>query len=119
MEFEIEEAFPQTAHVILKNAQEKQDFIEMMTEKLGAEKIVAVTTEKEEEEVSTASDAMRVLVSIRKHPKCTVANIHQDTALGLDTINEKLETLLKAGKIKQRMADGVPHYKPAKKTRKK
>jgi len=110
MEFEIEESFPQTAHVILKTAQEKADFIEALG-KLGAENLMAITTEKEEEQVSTATEAMRVLVSIRKNPKCNHADICKDTGMGAELVSEKLDTLLKAGKIKQRMKAGVAHYK--------
>jgi predicted transcriptional regulator len=114
MRYTIEETWPQTAHVVLKDAQEKADFLEFL-EKFGAEKMMAVTTEQEVQEASTASDIMRVLGSVRKHPRSTWTDICKDTGLETELVQEKLETLVKAGKIKRRMAGGAAHYKSVRK----
>lgn len=110
MKFNIEESYPQTAHVVLASAQEKEDFLELL-EKLGAERLMAVTAENEQEEVEEQSDIHRVLEAVRKLGRCTILEIIKEVNLSADSVNEKLETLLKAGKIKKRMGGGVAHYR--------
>lgn len=116
MRYTIDETWPQTAHVVLKDAGERDEFLAFM-DKFGAEKMLAVTSDVEEAEAEKPREIHEVLDAVRKLGRGTLKEITRETSLGSALVEEKLETLTKAGRIKKRMAGDVAHYKPAKKVK--
>lgn len=118
MRFLLEESFPQIVHVTLFNTQEKADFLEAL-DKIGAERILATTSETMEKDVEEQGGIHTILEAVKELGRCHAGDVSKKTGIVLPTAQEKLETLVKAGKIKRRISDGVPFYRLVKKRKRR